>query len=73
MKVLATTVFVVGLASASAAETPAYVGAQASAAAAAAAPESIALLDGPDFIIDLPPGDPWGARAVPRAAELPPG
>lgn len=70
MKVLATTVFVVGLASASAAETPSYVGAHAS---AAAAPESIALLDGQDFIIDVPPGDPWGARAVPRAAELPPG
>ncbi len=67
MKVLATTVFLVAIASASAAEAPTFA-----ARATLAAPQAgamVALISGPDFTVVTPRGDPWSARALPRQAQ----
>lgn len=71
MKVLATTVFIVAIASASAAETPTF--ANRSPEAETQAGTMVALLSGPDFTVVTPRGDPWNARALPRSAEAAPG
>ena len=70
MKVLATTVFLVAIASASAAETPTFADRTPQAGLPAGA--MVALISGPDFTIMTPRGDPWSARALPRASETTP-
>ena len=65
MKVLATTVFIVAIASASSAEAFA----SRAPPTAAQAGTVVALLSGPDFTVVTPRGDPWNARALPRSGE----
>ncbi len=67
MKVLATTVFIVAIASASSAEAPTF--ASRAPPTAAQAGTVVALLSGPDFTVVTPRGDPWNARALPRGGE----
>lgn len=63
MKVLASTVFIVGIASASAAETPTFADQTPPEATQAGA--MVALISGPDFTVVTPRGDPWAAHALP--------
>lgn len=70
MKVLASTVFIVAIASASAAETPTFADRTPRADAQPGA--MVALISGPDFTIVTPRGDPWTAHALPRASEIAP-
>ena len=70
MKVLASTVFIVAIASASAAETPTFADRTPQAGLPAGA--MVALISGPDFTIVTPRGDPWSAHALPRTSELAP-
>ncbi|MBA4010255.1 MAG: hypothetical protein C0481_00175 [Phenylobacterium sp.] len=70
MKVLATTVFIVAIASAPAAETPTFANRSPSAEPHAGA--MVWLLTGPDFTVVTPRGDPWSAHALPHPAETAP-
>lgn len=70
MKVLATTVFLVAIASASAAETPTFADRTPPTGPQAGA--MVALISGPDFTVVTPRGDPWSARALPRSSETAP-
>ncbi len=70
MKVLATTVFLVAIASASAAETPTFADRPPPTGPQIRA--TIAPACGPDFTVVTPRGDPWSARALPRTSETTP-
>lgn len=67
MKVLATTVFIVAIASASAAETPTFADRTPPTPPQAGA--MVALISGPDFTVVTPRGNPWNAHALPHPSE----
>lgn len=67
MKLLAATIFVVGLASASAAEAAVYVvGAQANSSSGGVGASTISLTGGQNFTVNVAPSDLWSAGALPR-------
>ena len=67
MKLLATTVFAVGLLTASAAESAVYVvGAQANSSSGGIGAATISLTSGQAFTVSVAPDDLWSAGALPR-------
>lgn len=67
MKILATTVFAVGLLTASAAESAVYVvGAQANSSSGGVGAATLALAAGQAFTVNVSPDDLWSAGALPR-------
>ena len=67
MKLLATTVFAVGLLTASAAESAVYVvGAQANSSSGGTGAATISLTSGQAFTVAVAPNDLWSAGALPR-------
>lgn len=67
MKLLAATIFAVGLASASAAEAAIFVvGAQANSSSGGVGASTISLSNGQKFTVNVSPTDLWSAGALPR-------
>jgi hypothetical protein len=67
MKLLATTIFIVGLAAAPAAEAAVYVvGAKANSSSGGVGADTVALSSGQTFTVSVAPNDLWSAGALPR-------